>query len=147
MDSIKHASILSYQLGSTQISSHKFNPAPINSGQLRTPQTKLMTIHIISSLPASHPLPTTLSPVSLRFPSTPKHILSILPLSIYIQTDALLSLPAFHPLPIRAARRLTRSVLGCATMPQALAGVCSSERLSSHFTLRLPSAYRLREAL
>ena len=116
IDSIKHASILSYQLGSTQISSHQFNPAPINSGQLRSAQTKLISIHIISSLSASHPLPTTLSPVSLRFPSTSKHILSILPLSIYIQTHALLSLPAFHPLPIRAARRLTRSVLGSAAL-------------------------------
>ena len=75
-----------------------------------------MSIHIISSLSASHPLPTTLSHVSLRFPSTSKRILSILPLSIYIQTHALLSLPAFHPLPIRAARRLTRSVLGSAAL-------------------------------
>ena len=116
IDSIKHASILSYQLGSTQISSHQFNPAPINSGQLRSAQTKLMSIHIISSLSASHPLPTTLSPVSLRFPSTSKHSLSILQLSIYIQTHALLSLPAFHPLPRRAARRLTRSVLGSAAL-------------------------------
>ena len=42
--------------------------------------------------------------------------LSILPLSIYIQTHALLSRPAFHPLPIRAARRLTRSFLGSAAL-------------------------------
>ncbi len=102
VDWIKHASIISYQLGSTQISSHQFKSAPIKSGQLRSAQIHLMSIHIISSLSplpihfqphyllslsASHPLPSTLSRFS-HFPSTSKHMLSSLfPLSIHFQQE------------------------------------------------------------